>query len=95
MIYEEPFGPEVDLDNPDTYKHLPDTLKELDDRFLKEIGYTQCYFKYFHPYWDKKQIKRVEILIKEYCENRRVWWDNIPLFKEKLYLFENEIENMC
>jgi len=47
--YERPFGPEVDLDNPETYKHLPQTIEELNDRMLKNIGYATCYMDYWHP----------------------------------------------
>lgn len=47
--YESPYGPEVDLDNPETYNHLPQTINELNDRMLKNIGYVTCYMDYWHP----------------------------------------------
>jgi primase-polymerase (primpol)-like protein len=42
-------GNEVDLDDENTYSHLPNTIKELDNLMFKEIGYAHCYMYYFHP----------------------------------------------
>lgn len=40
---------DVDLDDPKTYAHLPDSINVLNDRMLKEIGYAICYMDYWHP----------------------------------------------
>ena len=42
------FGEEVDLDNPETYKYLPDDLKKLDDMMFKEIGQALVYMDYWN-----------------------------------------------
>ena len=42
-------GTIVDLDNPETYKHLPKTINKLNDRMLREIGYAICYMDYWNP----------------------------------------------
>ena len=85
----------VDLDNPETYKHLPQTVSEVDDIMFKEIGYAYCYFTYFHPYWDKKQVKRIKALIKNYTENKKYNWNNLLWFQEQVFIFQDETENMC
>lgn len=52
---------EVDLDNPETYSHLPNTINELNDRMLREIGFTTCYMDYWHPdIFDKEKQKPIE-----------------------------------
>src|SRR3972149_1990416 len=38
---------EVDLDNPKTFKHLPNDWKALDNLMFREIGYALCYMDYF------------------------------------------------
>lgn len=116
--------PEVDLDNPKTYKHLPKTYDELRKLMYREIGYALCYMDYFssrkgcfpfkkskkklmikHPFSKKmvnvsnsgyEQRQRVYKLIKNFAnnENRKsskdlMWW------KEQVFLFQDETENMC
>lgn len=39
----------VNLDNPKTYQHLPNTIEKLNERMLREIGYSTCYMDYWHP----------------------------------------------
>ncbi len=129
--YREHFdGRELDLDDPTIYAHLPNTVNELNDRMLKEIGYAICYMDYWHPdvfgkekkepiltdesgaeIWTKEEIEkgypdglansgfyqrqRVYGLIENFTKNRRDNWKNIQWFKEQVFLFEDEIENMC
>lgn len=119
------FGEEVDLDNPETYKHLPDDLTKLDNLILKEIGYAICYMDYWHPSifgkekvkpeysreWTNEQIEigypdalsnsgfyqrqRVYKLINNFTENRHNNYQNILWYKEQIFLFQDETENMC
>lgn len=119
------FGEEVDLDNPETYKHLPNNAKELDGMMLKEIGYVICYMDYWHTDifgkeklepnmerdWTIEQIEkgypdafansgfyqrqRVNELVKKFTENRRNNYQNIMWYKEQIFLFQDETENMC
>lgn len=39
----------VDLDNPETYKYLPKTVKALDEMMFSEIGKSICYMDFWHP----------------------------------------------
>lgn len=101
------FGEEVDLDNPDTYKHLPDDLNKLDDMMFKEIGQALVYMNYFRPEcFPKKesvdlqgsgyiQRKRVYKLIKTFANGRRNNYQNKMWYKEQIFLFQDETENMC
>lgn len=84
---------EVDLDADETYDHLPKTVKELHDRMLKKIGYAYCYFNFLNTWWPKDQQDRVMKLIEEHCND---WYQNdIKILRERVFMFEDEIENMC
>lgn len=57
-----------------------------------------------HPYSNKKvdidncsydQRVRVYRLIKKFADNRHKNYDNIMWLKEQIFLFQDEIENMC
>lgn len=126
--YSPAYGPKVDLDDPKTYKHLPDNEKELDNIMFKEIGYALVYMDYFPErkgFFPKRKRKpemvklkdifpniksnkevdknnasydqrqRIYKLIKNFAENRRHNCGNIMWFKEQVYLFQDETENMC
>lgn len=102
MFKCNPFGDlEVDLDDPKTYDYLPNTTKELRQIMFSEIGYVHCYINYWHKdiFGSKKhngkQIKRIDTLIKNFTENERENSDNVMWYKEQIFLFEDEIENMC
>ena len=92
------FGEEVDLDNPDTYINLPDNTKELRSLMFQEIGYYYCYVNFWHKdvyKVHKDQKKRVEKLIKNFTENERSNRNNVIWYKEQVFIFQDEIENMC
>lgn len=123
--YKQSFNrKEVDLDDQNIYKYLPDTIDELNFRMLREIGYATCYMDYWHPDifnkrkrrpilegFNEEQIsqgypdglansgyyqrQRVYKLIENFTKNRTDNWGNILWFKEQVFLFEDEIENMC
>jgi len=94
-------GLEVDLDDPKTYEYLPDNTKELRQIMLSEIGYVHCYLNYWHKdifgsyKHNGNQIKRIKKLIKYFADNERENTNNIMWYKEQIYLFQDEIENMC
>lgn len=93
-----PFGDEVDLDNPDTFRYLPDNAEQLRDLLLKDFGWSQLYMNYFHSeVFDKddSQRKRIDEFMKKYSENHLKNYDNILWLKEQVFLFKDEIENMC
>jgi hypothetical protein len=92
---------EVDLDDEKTYDFLPKTKKELRDLMFKEIGYAHCYMNFWYKdifdEHDGCQKKRVENLIKNFTENEKENYhnDNLMWYKEQIFLFQCEIENMC
>lgn len=120
-----PGGTIIDLDDSEIYKHLPNTMNELNDRMLREIGYATCYMDYWHPHifekekrepemdkdWSEEEIanewpdmvansgfyqrQRVYKLIENFTKGRKDNWENLQWFKEQIFLFEDEIENMC
>ena len=125
-----PFGDVVDLDNPDTYKYLPNTIKELRNLMFREIGYALVYMDYFPNHkghfpkrkqkekWvmlskcivlkkgrkDRKieinnggynQRQRIYALIKKFADDKGYYSTNIMWWKEQVFLFQDETENMC
>lgn len=93
-----PFGDIVDLDDSDTYNHLPDNTKQLDNLMFKEIGYALVYMNYFHKEnFDKypSQKESVHKLIDFFSKNRVLNYHNILWYQEQIFLFQNETENMC
>lgn len=94
-LYTNSFGNELDLDAPETYSQYPDDITQLDNLMFELIGKALVYVKYFHPGWDVKQIKRINRLIADFSENRQYNYQNKMWFKEKVFLFEDETENLC
>lgn len=90
---------EVDLDDPKTYEHLPQNIKELQQKMYSEIGYAYCYMNFWHKNifgkCDGGQKKRIELLIKKFTDNKKHNHDNVLWYQEQLFLFQDEIENMC
>ena len=127
--YKPAFFEEVDLDDPETYRYLPNNVDELDKLMFKEIGYALVYMDYFpdrkkfFPKRKKKeefikmsefgekyknnnnlvdlnntgfyQRQRVQKMIDDFAKNRRNNYKNLLWYQEKVFLFLDEIENMC
>ena len=126
--FKQRMEPEVDLDNPKTYKHLPKTDRELDDLMLQKIGYALVYMDYFPSrksmfptkkvkskmisikawYPNSKSKRKVDInnsgwqqrqrvykLIKNFADNRSKKWGDVKWFREQVFMFDDETENMC
>ncbi len=91
----DPFEFEVDLDDPKTYRYLPNDVKLLRAMLHQEIGYYYCYVNYWHPDWDGPQEARCEKLIQNYTANWRDNMNNVLWFQEQVFIFQSEIENMC
>jgi len=89
----------MDLDNPETYKYLPNTINELRQLMFHKIGFAYCYMNFWHKdVFNKRdggQKLRVNKLIKYFTDNEQTNYDNIMWYKEQVFLFENETENMC
>lgn len=93
-----PFGEEVDLDDPKTYEHLPDNVIELRVLMMAEIGHYYYYVKFLHKHMFKghhEQKTRVKKLIKTFVENEVDNRCNVMWYQEQVFLFRDEIENMC
>lgn len=93
-----PYGEEVDLDNPETYSYLPDNANQLRDILFKNFGWSQLYMNYLHPdVFDENDIQRIRIneFMKKYSENHLKNYENLIWLKEQVFLFQDEIENMC
>lgn len=94
-----PFGYEVDLDDPKTYEHLPQTKDELRDKIFSIIGYALCYMDRFHPdNYPKEKLFFGESpsLLGAYYEQRMRINIMIDDFcsKPKYYDYINNIEMM-
>ena len=95
------FGLPVDLDDPKTYDHLPNNAKKLRELMFQEIGYVYCYMYYWHKDWfdnekfSHGQKQRVELLIFNFTENEAHHRNDVLWFQEQVYIFQDEIENMC
>lgn len=93
-----PFGEEVDLDDPFTFNHLPNNSNQLRDILFKEFGWSKLYMDFFHPdVFEEKNDQRIRIeqFMKNYSENHIINYDNVMWLKEQVFLFQDEIENMC
>ncbi len=95
-----PFGDvDVDLDDTQTYIHLPDSIGELRKLILSEIGYAYCYMNYWHPEIFKtvgfQQKNRVLSFIEAFALAEKNNRENVMWYKEQVFLFQDEIENMC
>jgi len=93
-----PCGYEVDLDNPETYNHLPKTRNQLEDKMFSEIGKTLVYMYFLHPdifTEDCQQRIRIEEFIKKFKEDRSTKYDDLMWWKEQIFLLQDETENQC
>ena len=98
-IFKNFLGEEVDLDDSNTYNHLPQNIQELRKLMFSEIGYSYLYMNFWHSDVFSKNdggqkdriLKLIENFIKNECTNRR----NITWTQEQIYIFQDEIENMC
>jgi hypothetical protein len=97
--YRTAFEGEVDLDNPETYDFISNDIDILDDEMFRLIGQAICYMNYFHPeiYQDENNNQRFRVnkLIAVFCNNREKNYENLMWYKEQVFLFADETENMC
>ncbi len=95
----------VDLDDPKTYNYLSKDIKELRQKMFAEIGYAFCYMNFWHKdvfcvtdsfgFRDGGQKERVESLVKKFTEKESENRDNVLWYQEQIFIFQDEIENMC
>jgi hypothetical protein len=90
---------EVDLDDPKTYEYLPKNVIDLRQKMFAEIGYAYCYMDFWYEdifgKRDGGQRERVMELIKNFTDNEKDNRYNVIWYQEQIFLFQNEIENMC
>jgi hypothetical protein len=85
---------EVDLDDPETYKHLPNTIEELDHLMFRKIGYALCYYDYLNEKEHDNQFKYIDRKIYNFCKNRLNHYKDLRWYQEQVFIFEDEIENL-
>ena len=85
----------VDLDDPNTYDHLPRDVEQLRNRIWLEVGFSHVWQKHWHPDGKTNQPERVEILVKELADNYKAEYNNHLWLQEFLFRFIEETENMC
>jgi len=96
--YRTALDGEVDLDNPEIYDFISNDIKVLDDEMFRLIGQALCYMDYFHPeIFTPRRSQRLKVnkLIKNFCSNREDNYENLLWYKEQVFLFSDETENMC
>lgn len=98
--YTDTFGEEYDLDDPATYKHLPQGTPEVLARLYREIGYARLYViahRFDESECGRAQIARIEKLVANAAESfgGNMWNKSAIYWQERLFLFLDEIENMC
>jgi len=99
LFISQMFCRDVDLDNPETYSYLPDSISVLRDMMFAHIGYYHCYINHWHKDWfhngNNGQKTRVEKLIENFTENESEHYYDVRWYQEQIFLFEEETENMC
>lgn len=98
-------GGHVDLDDESIYEHLPNTRDELTARMWQEIGYALSYMDYIHresyPMDSRQRIRVMELVARFWREGREELEDgtlksaNVRWLREQVFVFQDEIENMC
>lgn len=99
-IYKSnPFGYELDLDNSDNFDYLPKNMDELRNIWFKEVGYSYWYMNFLHKdvfdkFGDNQKLK-INKYIQDYNDNFMQNFNNILWLQEKIFLLQDNIENMC
>src|SRR5687767_3048817 len=100
-MFQCAIGPEVDLDDPETYKRLPQTVPGVLEKLYKEVGYARLYVLGVHDFTSSEcgraQLERIAKLESEIAGffGGRLYQQSLIFWQEKLFVFEDEIENMC
>lgn len=97
-FFQPVIGPPEDLDDPKTYARFPQTIRDVQEALWRKIGYAAVYViahQFSESECGQKQIDRIGVLVEAVAKGQEqrgkplIWW------QEQLYLFEDEIENMC
>jgi hypothetical protein len=88
----------VNLDDVQIYSHLPSHYETLRNLMFQEIGYSYCYMNYWnndiYSVYDS-QKEKINELIRYFTDNEKDNRGNILWFREQVFIFQCEIENMC
>lgn len=98
--FRDALGRDYDLDDPATYADLPQTIEAVKDRLFKEIGYAMVYME--RDDWCSGPVaasQRYRVMA-DICRIAFGWdypryRDSLQWWQERLFLFLDEIENMC
>ena len=97
--FRDAFGFDVDLDDPSLYDKckIPNTINECESKMFEEIGYAYWYTSFRHKDWyeGNNQGERVNKLIEDFTNNLNENRQNLMWYREQIYLFQDETENMC
>lgn len=95
----------VDLDNPDTYKHLSQDIEVVERQIYVKIGQAITYMDGHYPHLYPKQPggngsgyaqrQRVQKLIDNFALNRRDHVNDLRWYQEQIFLMQDDCENMC
>lgn len=72
----------------------PKTIKELDSLMFKHIGEALCYMEFNPNFKDGKQKTRVDRMVYDFYKNRLKNYSDISWYKEQVFLFIEETENL-
>lgn len=107
MLNLQPYGGEVDLNNPKTYQHYEwknYSVEKLHEVALAKLGYVFLYLHYWHPTVEfgeqKEEVEKYfESFVIRYAEGRTSHFqeteENAMWLKKFIYRLLNETENMC
>ena len=92
----------VDLNDEKTYRRCSyrnwNCSKLLNEAY-REIGFIKMYVEHYHPDWDSEQVSRIEKLLFWFGKEHRRCYGNSAegrlWLRKWLFLFKDEIENMC
>lgn len=89
-------GCEVDLDDPATYIKMSQDIWEVRNELYRCIGYSRLHLL-GHKFSEQRQIENVDKIIREIADGFGSKFHELPLqwWQEKLFILENETENLC
>lgn len=100
--FKDFMGQDIDLDDPKTYEKYDwadYTAEKLYQECMKELGYALFYTQFLHPGDWGTQTGRINEHCTKFAElghlNRKDTLENRLWLKKFLYIFVDEIENMC
>ena len=102
-------GKTADLDDDAVYRHLPAAADELRDRMLRQVGFALSYMDFIHrdafPLDNPQRVRVTKLVAKFWREGYKdrdrdlvdaaLKVTDPKWLREQVFVFEDEIENMC